>query len=174
MKTSSALATDYSNGVAPRRGVDPRELIYQLRVRLDGTNAERALLLISDGPKRDDLLKRYLRNSMWKKVAARYWSRMPSKLDPHLATIEGWLAVEPDITALVIVDRLAGIHTATFGDSSNQSCSGSCDCYYVRRQRNCSQRPGLCAALRVECSPPRPQPLHRNKLRRELHATQIV
>jgi hypothetical protein len=25
--------------------------------------------------------------------------RMPSKLDPHLATIEGWLAAEPQITA---------------------------------------------------------------------------
>jgi hypothetical protein len=28
--------------------------------------------------------------------------RMPSKLDPHLATIEGWLAAEPKITALAI------------------------------------------------------------------------
>src|SRR6202007_846531 len=33
--------------------------------------------------------------------------RMPSKLDPHLATIESWLATEPQITALAIVRRLA-------------------------------------------------------------------
>ena len=32
--------------------------------------------------------------------------RMPSKLDPHLATIESWLAAEPQLTALAIVGRL--------------------------------------------------------------------
>ena len=37
--------------------------------------------------------------------------RMPSKLDPHLAVIEDWLVAEPDITALAIVRRLAGIVT---------------------------------------------------------------
>jgi hypothetical protein len=41
--------------------------------------------------------------------------RMPSKLDPHLATIEGWLAAEPQITALAIVRRLAAIDPGTFG-----------------------------------------------------------
>jgi hypothetical protein len=35
--------------------------------------------------------------------------RMPSKLDPHLTTIESWLATEPQITALAIVRRLAAI-----------------------------------------------------------------
>ena len=45
--------------------------------------------------------------------------RMPSKLDPHLATIEGWLAAEPDITALTIVRRLAGIDATTFGDKQH-------------------------------------------------------
>ena len=29
--------------------------------------------------------------------------RMPSKLDPHIATIEGWLIEEPQLTALAIV-----------------------------------------------------------------------
>src|ERR1700722_2185343 len=33
--------------------------------------------------------------------------RMPSKLDPHLATIEDWLAAEPQLTALTIVGRLS-------------------------------------------------------------------
>jgi len=41
--------------------------------------------------------------------------RMPSKLDPHLATIESWLAAEPHLTALSIVQRLAEIDPATFG-----------------------------------------------------------
>ncbi len=40
---------------------------------------------------------------------------MPSKLDPHLAMIESWLAVEPQLTALGIVRRLAEIDPATFG-----------------------------------------------------------
>jgi len=30
---------------------------------------------------------------------------MPSKLDPHLATIESWLATEPEIAAHAIVRR---------------------------------------------------------------------
>jgi hypothetical protein len=45
--------------------------------------------------------------------------RMPSKLDPQLATIEGWLAAEPQITALIIVGRLAEIDPATFGDKQH-------------------------------------------------------
>jgi hypothetical protein len=45
--------------------------------------------------------------------------RMPSKLDPHLATIENWLATEPQITALAIVRRLAEIDPSTFGDKQH-------------------------------------------------------
>jgi Integrase core domain len=45
--------------------------------------------------------------------------RMPSKLDPHLATIESWLATEPQITALAIVRRLAAIDSATFSDKQH-------------------------------------------------------
>jgi hypothetical protein len=45
--------------------------------------------------------------------------RMPSKLDPHLATIEGWLAAEPDLTALAIVRRLGESDPATFGDKQH-------------------------------------------------------
>jgi hypothetical protein len=33
--------------------------------------------------------------------------RMPSKLDPHVALIEVWLAGEPQLTAIAIVGRLA-------------------------------------------------------------------
>jgi hypothetical protein len=41
--------------------------------------------------------------------------RMPSKLDPHLATIEGWLVAEPQLTALAIVGRLAQRDANHFG-----------------------------------------------------------
>ena len=41
--------------------------------------------------------------------------RMPSKLDPHVATIEGWLAAEPQLTALAIVGRLSEKHPEQFG-----------------------------------------------------------
>lgn len=41
--------------------------------------------------------------------------RMPSKLDPHLATIENWLAVEPQLTAIAIVGRLAERDPDRFG-----------------------------------------------------------
>lgn len=41
--------------------------------------------------------------------------RMPSMLDPHLPAIEGWLAAEPQITALTIVGRLEEIAPAVFG-----------------------------------------------------------
>ena len=45
--------------------------------------------------------------------------RMPSKLDPYLATIDSWLATEPQITALAIVGRLAAIDPATFSDKQH-------------------------------------------------------
>ena len=41
--------------------------------------------------------------------------RMASKLDRHLATIETWLAAEPQLTALAIVGRLAERDPQTFG-----------------------------------------------------------
>ncbi len=45
--------------------------------------------------------------------------RMPSKLDPHLARIEVWLAAEPQLTALAIVHRLAEMDAATFSDKQH-------------------------------------------------------
>jgi hypothetical protein len=45
--------------------------------------------------------------------------RMPSKLDAHLVTIEDWLAMEPQLTALVIVRRLAAIDPDTFSDQQH-------------------------------------------------------
>ncbi|MCK1478487.1 DDE-type integrase/transposase/recombinase [Bradyrhizobium sp. 197] len=41
--------------------------------------------------------------------------RMPSKLDPHIAAIEGWLAEQPQLTALTIVGRLSETHPEEFG-----------------------------------------------------------
>src|ERR1700736_4355689 len=40
---------------------------------------------------------------------------MPSKLDPHIATIEGWLAAQPQLTALAIVGRLSERYPEQFG-----------------------------------------------------------
>jgi hypothetical protein len=40
---------------------------------------------------------------------------MPSKLDPHVATIEDWLAAEPQLTALAIVARLSERQPEQFG-----------------------------------------------------------
>ena len=40
---------------------------------------------------------------------------MPSKLDPHIALIEDWLAAEPQLTAIAIVGRLADLHPDQFG-----------------------------------------------------------
>jgi hypothetical protein len=41
--------------------------------------------------------------------------RMPSMLDPHVAAIEGWLAAEPQLTALAILGRLTERHPNQFG-----------------------------------------------------------
>jgi hypothetical protein len=40
--------------------------------------------------------------------------RMPSKLDPHVAAIEDWLAAEPQLTAIAIVGRLSEKHPDQF------------------------------------------------------------
>ena len=40
--------------------------------------------------------------------------RMPSMLDPHIVTIEGWLAAEPQLTAFDIVGRLSERHPEQF------------------------------------------------------------
>ena len=56
--------------------------------------------------------------------------RMPSKLDPHLARIETWLAAEPQLTALAIVRRLAEMDAATFNEKQLQRysvCFGRCE-----------------------------------------------
>ena len=41
--------------------------------------------------------------------------RMPSKLDPHIAAIEGWLAEQPQLTAFAIVDQLSEKYPEEFG-----------------------------------------------------------
>ena len=45
--------------------------------------------------------------------------RMPSKLDPHVATIGDWLAAEPQLTALAIVGRLTDKHPEQFGSKQH-------------------------------------------------------
>ncbi|MCK1326777.1 hypothetical protein IVA93_39735 (plasmid) [Bradyrhizobium sp. 155] len=41
--------------------------------------------------------------------------QLPSKLDPHIAAIEGWLATQPQLTALAIVGRLSEKYPEEFG-----------------------------------------------------------
>lgn len=53
--------------------------------------------------------------------------RMPSKLDPHVALIEGWLGAEPQLIAIAIVRRLAELHPDQFGKKRIRSCSGCCE-----------------------------------------------
>jgi hypothetical protein len=45
--------------------------------------------------------------------------RMPSKLDPHIAAIEGWLAEQPQLTALAIVGRLSEKYPEEFGTNQH-------------------------------------------------------
>ena len=59
--------------------------------------------------------------------------RMPSILDPHVAAIEGWLAVEPTLTALAIVAGSASEHRLRSDPSKLRSCR-SCS-------RRCEPRP---------------------------------
>jgi hypothetical protein len=40
---------------------------------------------------------------------------MPSKLDPNIAAIEGWLAEQPQLTPLAIVGRLSEKYPEEFG-----------------------------------------------------------
>jgi hypothetical protein len=47
--------------------------------------------------------------------------RMPSKLDPHVALIAGWLAIEPQLTAIAIVGRLAELHPEQFGKKQHST-----------------------------------------------------
>jgi Integrase core domain len=47
--------------------------------------------------------------------------RMPSKFDPHVATIEDWLAAEPLLTALAIVGRLSEKHPEQFGTKQHST-----------------------------------------------------
>ena len=46
---------------------------------------------------------------------------MPSKLDPHIATIENWLAAEPQLTALAIVSRLSDKYPEQFGNRQHST-----------------------------------------------------
>jgi hypothetical protein len=46
---------------------------------------------------------------------------MPSKLDPHVATIADWLGVEPQLTALAIVGRLSDRHPEQFGTKQHST-----------------------------------------------------
>ncbi|MFC7697407.1 hypothetical protein ACFQX9_11930 [Bradyrhizobium sp. GCM10028915] len=50
--------------------------------------------------------------------------RMPAKLDAHIAAIEGWLAEQPQLTALAIVRRLSENHPEEFGTRQHSIVQG--------------------------------------------------
>jgi hypothetical protein len=96
--------------------------------------------------------------------------RMPSKLDPHMALIEGWFAAEPQVTAIAIVARLAERHPEQFGNkqhsivqrllralrqTSAQRMLAKTTAEGAQASRS---RPGLWTARAME-GPTRPQPL---------------
>ena len=91
---------------------------------------------------------------------------MPSKLDPHLALIEGWLAAEPWLTAIAIVGRLAELHPDQFGNKQHSICEPCARAprrdFSLRRQlreyENVAHPPGLWTARAMQ-GPTRPQPL---------------
>ena len=53
--------------------------------------------------------------------------RMPSKLDPHLATIESWVATELQFTALAIAHDSPRLILQRLASSSIRSCSACCE-----------------------------------------------
>jgi hypothetical protein len=106
--------------------------------------------------------------------------RMPSKLDPYLLTIENWLSVEPQITALAIVRRLTTIDPSTFSDKQHSIVQRLLRSFRQKVAETVIAsmpaqpmmkpeiRPGLWTALRVMITPPRPQPLQRAGLVSEI------
>jgi Integrase core domain len=115
------------------RTLDPVVLLAEIRAaqeelgnRVDrrGVNGALTLPTVSPLPDVGDFAKALGRvtevaepRATHRKPKRRYKKRvrMPSKLDPHLATIESWLAAEPQLTALAIVGRLAERHPDQFG-----------------------------------------------------------
>jgi len=96
--------------------------------------------------------------------------RMPSKLDPHVGTIEAWLAAEPQLTAIAIVGRLSETHPDQFGTKqhsivqrllkgSEGECCREAHCSRATwRHNRCPWARG-CGRLGLWRAPTRPQPL---------------
>jgi hypothetical protein len=96
---------------------------------------------------------------------------MASKLDPHVALIEGWFAAEPQLTAIAIVARLAERHPEQFGNKQHsivQRLLRALRRSTARRliaetaaheYENIAQPPGAVDGARAMQGPTRPQPL---------------
>ena len=99
---------------------------------------------------------------------------MPSKLDPHLALIETWLATEPQLTAIAIVGRLAERHPGQFGNKQHSIVQRLLQALRQEQQRTARQHwakhhhdrqshaPGLWTARAMK-GPTRPQALFSSK-----------
>jgi hypothetical protein len=92
---------------------------------------------------------------------------MPSKLDPHIATIQNCLSAEPQLTALAIVSRLSDKYPEQFEKKQHsivQRLLKSLRNQAAKKlftppgaQRPAPYRPGLWTARAME-GPTRPQP----------------
>ena len=114
------------------RTLDPVALLAEMRAaqaelgeRIDGRPGKMAVRLAAPSPERDaELFARRLGKSAkaseprgtHRRPKRSYVRRVrtPSMLDPHVATIEGWLAAEPQLTALAIVGRLSEAYPEQF------------------------------------------------------------
>ena len=98
---------------------------------------------------------------------------MPSKLDPHLATIESWLAAEPQLTALAIVGRLTERDPETFGPKQHSIVQRLLKALRKTAAENFSPAPPRASPPTVRCpvlwtaramtGPTRPQALFSSK-----------
>jgi hypothetical protein len=114
------------------RTLDPVALLAEMRAaqaelgeRIDRRPGKVAVRLPAPSPERDaELFARRLGKSAeaseprgtHRRPKRNYVRRVrtPSMLDPHVATIEGWLAAEPQLTALTIIGRLSEAYPEQF------------------------------------------------------------
>src|SRR5262244_2453751 len=80
--------------------------------------------------------------------------RMPSKLDPHVTKIEGWLAAEPQLTAIAVLGRLAERFPGQFGKPQHSIVQRLLKSLRIKVAGQLIARTELAADL--SCSSPQP------------------
>jgi hypothetical protein len=80
--------------------------------------------------------------------------RRPSMLDPHVGSIEDWLAAEPHLTATAVLERLGERLPDVFGDKQLRTVQRLVRAWRARAVRQIIE--GVEATIRIE--PPAPVP----------------